>query len=82
MDDDLGEYLYWDHMTGKELADNEIKKALDKYGTFRITDETYKQIQPAADLCQRDTPTDLHQGEGQHISDGATQQSSDSSTQA
>ena len=80
MNDDLGEYLYWTHISHKDFEEDQMRRNLNKYGTF--TYETNKQVQPAADIRQCDTPPDLHQGEGKHISDGAAQQSSDRSAQA
>ena len=79
-DDDLIDCQYQDYLSAKEFEEEEMRRNLNKYGTF--TYETNKQVQPAADIRQCDTPPDLHQGEGQHISDGAAQQSSDRSAQA
>jgi hypothetical protein len=79
-DDDWIDGQYQNYLSDKEFKEEEMRRNLNKYGTF--TYETNKQVQPAADIRQCDTPPDLHQGEGQHISDGAAQQSSDSSAQA
>lgn len=79
-DDDLIDCQYQDYLSAKEFEEEEMRRNLNKYGTF--TYEINKQVQPAADIRQCDTPPDLHQGEGQHISDGAAQQPSDRSAQA
>ena len=79
-EDDLIDCQYQDYLSAKEFEEEEMRRNLNKYGTF--TYEINKQVQPAADIRQCDTPPDLHQGEGQHISDGAAQQSSDRSAQA
>jgi hypothetical protein len=80
--DDLIDGQYQNYLSAKEFDEAEIRRNLEKYHTFRSPDETNKQVQPAADIRQCDTSSDLHQGEGQHISDGAAQQSSDRSAQA
>lgn len=79
---DLIDCQYNEYLSAKEFEQEELRRNLEKYGTFGTKHETNKQVQPAADIRQCDTPPDLHQGEGKHISDGAAQQSSDSSTQA
>ena len=82
IDDDWIDCQYNNYLSAKEFEQEELRRNLEKYGTFGTKHETNKQVQPAADIRQCDTPPDLHQGEGKHISDGAAQQSSDSSTQA
>lgn len=79
-DDDWIDGQYQNYLSDKQFKEEEMQRNLNKYGTF--TYETHKQVQPTADIRQCDTPPDLHQGKGQHIGDGAAQQSSDSSTQA
>ena len=76
-DDDLIDCQYQDYLSAKEFEEEEMRRNLNKYGTF--TYEINKQVPLARNYSQCDTPPDLHQGEGQHISDGAAQQSSDSS---
>jgi hypothetical protein len=63
----------------KEFEEDQKRKAIDKMGTFRITDEDYKQIQLARHDSERVGSPDLQQGEGTHLSDGAAEQSSDRS---
>ena len=79
-DDDWIDGQYQNYLSDKEFKEEEMRRNLNKYGTF--TYETNKQVQLARNYSQCDTPPDLHQGEGQHISDGAAQQSTDSSAQA
>ena len=81
-DDDLIDGQYQNYLSAKEFDEAEIRRNLEKYHTFRNPDETNKQVPLTTDLRQCDTPPDLHQGEGQHIGDGAAQQSSDRSAQA
>jgi hypothetical protein len=78
--DDLIDCQYQDYLSAKEFEDEEMRRNLNKYGTF--TYEINKQVPLAADLCQCDTSALLHKGEGQYIGDGAAQQSSDRSAQA
>jgi hypothetical protein len=59
----------------KDFEEEQTRKAIDKMGTFRITDEDYKQIQLARHDSERVGSPDLQQGEGTHLSNGATQQS-------
>jgi hypothetical protein len=80
--DDWIDGQYQNYLSAKEFDEAEIRRNLEKYHTFRSPHEANKQVQPAADIRECDTPPDLHQGEGKHISDGAAQQSSDRPTQA
>jgi hypothetical protein len=79
---DLIDCRYNEYLSAKEFEQEELRRNLEKYGTFGTKHETNKQIQLATDICERDTPPDLHQGEGQHLGNGTAQQSSHRSTQA
>ena len=63
----------------RDFEQEQLKRTIDKMGTFRITDENYKQIQLARHDSERVGSPNLQQGEGTHLSNGAAQQSSDRS---
>lgn len=79
---DLIDCQYNEYLSNKQFEEEELRRNLDKYGTFGTKHEINKQIQLATDFCQCNTQADLHQGEGQHLGNGTAQQSSDCSTQA
>ena len=74
-----GEYEYDTWRIHKEFEEQQLKKAIDKMGTFGITHENNKQIQPTRHDSERVGSPDIQQREGTHLSDRAAQQSSDRS---
>ncbi len=74
MADLKSEYAYENWLLQKEFEEDQIRRQLEKFGTYGKPHETHKQIQPTGHDPQRDRAPNLQQGEGTHLSNGAAQQ--------